>query len=243
MIKGLYTSASGMVPQIKKQEITANNVANAGTPGFKKDLLFTKELSKAELKHKHVKSDWQKPMIDQVYTDYAPGAFDKTGNPLNLAIDGDGFFRLQLPDGSTGLTRSGAFEVDAQGFLATADGSLVLGDGGPITIGSGQLSVAESGEVEVDGISAGKITPVTVDDVLALEKIGNSTFLVPDDVPTNQVEFASIRQGYLEESNVDIVREMVDMMIAYRTYEANAKAVQTQDKSLDNLFSRVAGKG
>ncbi len=242
MIKGLYTSASGMIPQVKKHEATANNIANAGTPGFKRDVLFTKELSKAEQKIAPTKSDWQIPLADKLYTDYAPGAFDKTGNPFHLAIDGDGFFSLQLEDGSLALTRSGSFTVDSEGFLAVPDGPLVLGEGGPIEIGTGQMSVALTGEVEVNGIPVGRIVPVTVDDFDKLEKIGSAAFAVPDGVEVIPVERTSISQGFLEASNVEIVREMIDMMVAFRTYEANAKAVQTQDESLETLFQRVAGR-
>jgi flagellar basal-body rod protein FlgF len=241
MIKGLYTSASGMIPQIKKEEITANNIANVGTPGYKKDTLFTKELTKAQVRAAHKKSDWQKPMVTGSYTDYGPGAFDQTGNPLHLAIDGDGFFSIRLEDGSTGLTRNGSFVVNQEGLLAVPGGPLVLGDGGPIQVGNGKLSVALSGEVEVDGLAAGRIVPVTVNDFDKLEKIGNSTFAVPPGLEVVPVSQSMIQQGYLEEANVDIVREMIDMIVAYRAYEANAKAVQTQDQSLDNLFKHVAG--
>lgn len=243
MLKGLYKSASGMIPQIKKQEVTANNLANANTPGYKRDMLFTKELDKAQRKIISTKSDWQQPMIDQVYTDYAPGSFDKTGNPLNLAIEGDGFFKLQLPDGRIGLTRAGSFVVNSQGLLSTPDGAIVMGEGGAIEVGAGSLSVSGTGLVEVNGLSSGRIIAQTVENYDLLTKIGRSTFTVPDGVELIPVEKSAIRQGYLEESNVDIVHEMIDMMISYRAYEANAKAVQSQDQSLDHLFRRVGGNG
>ena len=101
MIKGIYTSASGMIPGIRKQEIIANNISNVSTPGFKKDMLFVKELSNAQKKAVTTRSDWENPMSNKVFTDYSQGTFEKTGNPLDLAIDGPGFFTLQLDDGST----------------------------------------------------------------------------------------------------------------------------------------------
>jgi len=241
MIKGLYTSASGMAPQLKKQETTANNIANAGTSGFKKDVLFTKELSKAEKKTTVNKSDWQNPMVDKIYVDYAPGAFDKTGNPLNMAIDGDGFFVLQLEDGSMALTRSGSFMVNNEGFISMTGGALLMSESGPLEVGNGQVTVAGTGRVEVDGSTIGKIVPMTVDDLEQLEKVGSSVFAVPDGVELIPVEKSSIQQGFLESSNVDIVREMIDMIISYRSYEANAKSAQIQDQTLDSLFNRVAG--
>ena len=111
MIKGIYTSASGMLPQVKKQEITANNVANAASTGFKKDRLFTKELTDAEQKNLKTNADWIKPMVSKVFVDHSPGVFERTGNPLNLAINGDGLFTIQLSDGQVAVTRAVALEV------------------------------------------------------------------------------------------------------------------------------------
>lgn len=242
MIKGIYTSASGMVPRVKKQEITANNIANVSAPGFKKDMIFTRELSRVEKKLRPTKSDWQQPMVDEIYTNFSPGVFDKTGNPLDLAIDGDGFFRLELSDGSIALTRAGSFMVSNEGFLAPPGGGFLLGEGGPIEVGSGEVAVSQSGVVQSDGMNVGRITPVTVADLELLDKIGGSLFAVPDGVELIPVEKATIHQGFLESSNVDIVREMIDMIISFRNYEADSRALQMQDQSLDHLFNRVAPK-
>jgi flagellar basal-body rod protein FlgG len=242
MIKGIYTSASGMIPRVEKQEIIANNVANAGATGFKKDNLFIRELSIAERKTVPTKHDWEKPMANETYVDFTSGAFDKTENPLDLAIDGDGFFRLQATDGTIALTRNGAFMVDAQGYLSFPGGYRLMGESGPIQVGNGTITVAQSGEVQVDGSTVARIVPMTVADVQELDKIGSALFEVPAKVEITPSTTSAIQQGYLETSNVDIVREMVDMIIAYREYEANAKALQQQDASLDNLFNRVAGR-
>ncbi len=242
MIKGIYTSASGMIPRVRKQEMHANNIANVNSPGYKRDGLFTKELSRAKQKLAPTKSDWETPMVDDVYTDYGAGAFDKTGNPLDLAIDGDGFFSLQLDDGSKVLTRAGSFQVDEKGYLSFPGGALVLGEGGPINVGSGQVSVSATGQVESNGLSVGRIVPVTVDDLTKLNKIGGSAFAVPPGTELKEVPHTTIQQGFLETSNVDIVQEMIDMIISFREYEADAKALQTQDQSLGQLFGRVGDK-
>jgi len=241
MIKGMFTSASAMIPNVKKQELFANNLANTTTTGFKKDRLFTKELSRAVEKQLPRRNDWEKPMVDQVYVDYAPGVFDKTGNSLDFAIDGDGFFSLISPDGQTVLTRSGAFEVDSEGFLSYPGGYRVLGEGGPIQVGSGKVTVSPTGEVEVNGAQVDRMVPMSVDDVEKLQRLGGSVFAVPQDQQLIPALSASIKQGYLETSNVNVVQEMVDMMVSYRTYEANARALQQQDASLEHLFNRVAG--
>jgi len=239
MIKGIYTSASGMIPLVRKQEASANNLANVGSPGFKRDAVFIRELSRAQQKLATRKSDWEQPMLDDLYTDYSPGVFSKTGNPLDMAIEGDGFFNLQLDDGTTVLTRSGTFTVNADGMLAFPGGALVMGEGGPIEVGNGQISVAQDGAIEVDGLEVARIVPQTVDDLEKLEKIGGSLFAVPKGVSLKPVEYSTIRQGFLEQANVDIVSEMIDMIVSFRSYEADARSIQTQDRSLENLFGRV----
>ena len=182
-------------------------------------------------------------MLSRVHVDYSGGVFDKTDNPLDLAIEGDGFFSLQAPDGSVALTRSGSFVADSEGFLAFPGGYRLLGEGGPIQVGNGRVVVSQTGEVEVDGAVAGRIVPQSVSDLDRLRRLGGSLFGVPEGEELIPPVHASIRQGYLETSNVDVVREMVDMIITYRSYEANAKALQTQDTTLDHLFSRVGGRG
>jgi flagellar basal body rod protein FlgG len=241
MIKGMHTSATGMIPRVKKQELIANNVANAGTPGFKKDASFTRELTRAELKTAPKANDWQKPLADKVYVDFTPGVFDRTDNLLDMAIDGEGFFTLQDAEGNNYLTRSGSFTVNNNGQLSFGGSFLVTGEGGPIQIGDGRVSVSLSGEVQSDGVTVGRIVPMTVNDVSRLTKIGGSMFAVPRDEELIPAINPTIRQGYLEAANVDIVHEMVNMMASFRSFEANAKALQTQDSSLEHLFRRVAG--
>lgn len=244
MIKGIFTSASGMIPHVRRQEIIANNMANASTSGFKKDKLFTRELSRAESRQQSVRSDWQITSTrSEVRVDFLPGVFDKTNNPLDMAIESEGFFTLQAADGTRVLTRSGAFEIDAAGFLAYPGGFLVTGEGGPIQVGSGTLNVDINGQVEVNGAVVDRMIPQTVADVATLERLGGSLFAVPDDVELIPARQPRVLQGYVEGANVDIVREMVDMMIAQRSYEANAKALQAQDESLGQLLGRVAGDG
>lgn len=241
MIKGMYRSASGMLPRIEKQEAIANNVANAGTTGFKKNVVFSKELARAENRIEPKKSDWEQGVKNYIRVDYSSGVFDKTDNPYDCAIEGDGFFTLQAEDGATVLTRSGAFGVDSDGYLSFPGGFRVLGDGGPIQVGNGVPSISQSGEVEVNGANVGQISPQTVVDTDVLERLGGSLFAVPEGEPLVPALSATVRQGYLETSNVDVVNEMVDMIVAYRTYEANARALSTQDSTLDALMQRVAG--
>ncbi|RME28232.1 MAG: flagellar hook basal-body protein, partial [Candidatus Zixiibacteriota bacterium] len=202
-----------MIPQIRRQDLLANNIANASTTGFKKDMLFTRELSRVEARHRRTKEDWQTDLDTKIAVDFTPGVFDHTENPLDMAIDGDGFFVLQSPDGETLLTRSGAFEVDANGFLSAPGGFTVRGQGGPIQIGSGQVSVSRNGEVQVNGETVDRIVPMTVADLTQLERRGGATFAVPNGTELIATPNSEVLQGYVERGNVDMVTEMVDMIV------------------------------
>ncbi|MCK4462483.1 MAG: hypothetical protein KAW46_11805, partial [candidate division Zixibacteria bacterium] len=130
----------------------------------------------------------------------------------------------------------------ADGFVTYPGGLRLIGEGGPVEVGSGKVTIGQSGEIRSDGVIVARIVPATVADINQLEKIGNSLYAVPEGIELIVVERFDIRQGYIETSNVDIVREMIDMMISFRAYEANSRAIQAQDQSLDQLFSRVGGK-
>jgi flagellar basal-body rod protein FlgF len=239
MIKGLYRSASGMLPRIKEQEITANNLANASAPGYKRDMLFTKELSRAQAKNIPKKSDWETPMIDQVYTDYDQGSLDQTDNPLDMALEGSGFFVTQKSDGTNVLTRAGSFTIASDGYLVDPNGNRVIGDGGPLSIGEGQVSIAENGQVQVDENQVGTMRVVDISDKTKLIKVGDNEFEVPQGIDLAQAVNYTIKQGYLESSNVNVVKEMVNMIVSFRNYEADAQSVKAQDDSLEKLINNV----
>ena len=240
MIKGLYQSASAMLPRIKQQETIANNLANASSAGFKRDLVFTKELNRVQQQKglpRH--TDWQRPMIDQVYTSFTQGTLDKTENPYDIAIDGPGFFVFESEGGTKVLSRAGSLSVSPEGVLINSEGQPLMGDGGPINIGSGPVSISETGQVQVNNTMVGQIQVVDVEDKEGLQKAGSRGFVVPETVELLQAADFAVRQGYLESSNVDVIREMIDMIISFRNYEADAKAVQTQDDSLEKLINNV----
>lgn len=241
MIKGIYKAASGMIPQIKKQEITANNIANAETPGYKKDSTFIKELDAATKRALPTQSDWERPMIDQIYTDYSQGTFNKTGSPLDAAIQGEGFFILESVDGiQRQYTRNGSFMVDTEGFLVNSNGMRVIGDGGPVSVGDGtDINIDETGQVIVDNNVVARLSVVNFDDKNELQKSGNSSFVVAEEVEPLPSTDYSVRQGYLEQANINVVKEMVEMIVTMRHFEAASKMIQTQDESLQTLYSEV----
>jgi len=228
-----------MIPRIKRQETIANNLANASSPGFKRDMVFTKELSRAQGKHIPRQTDWQTPMIDQVYTAFDQGNLDRTGNPLDLGLEGGGFFVFQTPEGESFLTRSGKLTISPDGFLVNSEGSRLMSDGGPIAVGGGEVSVSGTGQVQVDKSDVAAIQVVDIEDRTKLQKTGRGEFRIPDDVELTKAVKYSIRQGYLEASNVNVIKEMVNMIISYRNFEADAKSVQAQDESLEKLINNV----
>ncbi|MEE9441140.1 MAG: flagellar basal-body rod protein FlgF [candidate division Zixibacteria bacterium] len=240
MIKGIYKAASGMVPRMKKQEITANNIANASTPGYKKDSTFIKELDTATKSILPRKSDWQTPMIDQIYTDYSQGTFNKTGNPLDVAIEGEGFFVLESIDGGDRqYSRNGSFSVDIEGFLISSSGFRVMGEGGPIEAAGGMVEINESGQLMIDGNITDRLQIVNFEDKSILGKVGSSGFMAPEDAGPLPAEGFSVRQGFLENSNINVIKEMVGMIITLRNFETGARMIQSQDESLKTLFTQV----
>lgn len=240
MIKGMYKAASAMIPRIRQQETIANNLANASAAGYKKDMIFTHELSQAQARHIERKNDWETPMIDQVYTNYDQGSLNQTDNPLDLAIDGNGFFVIQDPETEElYLTRGGNFIVNPSGYLSTPDGMRVMSDAGPITLAGSDVTVSETGQISIDETPVANLRVTEPDDISRLTKVGQNAFNVPDGVDLRAAVNFAVRQGYLESSNIDAVREMVDMIVSFRGYESDAQALKMQDGTLDKLINNV----
>lgn len=240
MLKGIYKAASGMIPRMKKQEITANNIANASTPGYKKDSTFIKELDSAAKAAMPKHSDWETPMIDQVYTDFSQGSLNNTGNVLDVALEGEGFFVLESSDGGeVQYTRNGSFKTDLEGYLCSSTGDRVLGEGGPISVSGGEIGINESGEIMIDGVVANRLQVVNFEDKKLLGKVGSSGFIASEGTEPVPGEKFSIKQGFLEQANINVIKEMVGMIITLRNFETGSKVIQTQDESLKTLFTQV----
>jgi flagellar basal-body rod protein FlgG len=206
MYKGMYIALSGAKLKQKHLDIFAQNIANSSTSGYKKERISFKDFI--------VPSDNRTPLtkdgrvmteVSAVVTDYSTGGLIRTGNPLDLAITGKGFFALE----DNRYTRNGQFQISAEGDLETAEGIKVLGDGGPITVQGSSIEISASGEILVDGISAGSLKVVDFNNREALRKINGTMFKT--DQAAQELE-ADISQGYLEASNVEVVKEMVQMI-------------------------------
>jgi len=237
MIKGIYSSASGMLPRILKQETFANNMANVNTPGFKKDGVFLQVLDEATQKEIVTDHPWEVPMVDDIYIDFSQGDLEKTDIDTNCAIDGDGFFAVQTESGVM-YTRSGDFSLSPQGILIDRNGNPVLTDSGPLTILADSFMVSDDGTVTINEFAAGRIRIVDFEKPYKLKKVGSS-YLMPKDqtVTERPASDYRIRQGYLEKSNVNVVEVMVDMLSSFRAFEAGQKAIQSQDETLEKAVN------
>ena len=232
MIKDLYTVASSMLPKLTYQQIVANNLANINTPGFKRDGLFLETLIQVGIPP-------QGQQIGTIYTDFSPGPLLKTERKLDLAIDGNGFFTIFGPEGEK-YTRNGSFYRRPDGVLATVGGNPVLGENGIIVLPEGDPVVNKGGQIYVRGEYIDKLLITDFPQPYHLVKSGSGLF-----VPQNRsnggypAQNATVRQGFLEGSNVKPVEEMVNMLISYRQYQAAQRVIQTQDDALRKSVNEI----
>ncbi|MBI5634156.1 MAG: flagellar basal-body rod protein FlgF [Nitrospirae bacterium] len=238
MNKGIYIALSGATLKQTQMDIISNNLANANTAGFKRDKISFQEHLLSQMNNRVEYPDGRTlSSIGTVTTDHAPGSVVHTGNDFDIAIDGEGF--LTLENGQ--YTRRGDLRLDSEGYVVNHRGVKVLGTGGPIQItAEGRVSISNEGEVSVKTAEAelsvmGTIRVVTFSDTTTLSKSGEDAFTADSQAP--QTVTAAIAQGYLEKSNVDAVKEMVQMITALREFEAYQKAIQSFDDSIGRVLS------
>lgn len=262
MIRALWTAATGMQAKQLDLDVIANNLANVNTTGFKKSRVDFQDLMYQVIRFKGTPTspETQVPSGIEVGLGVRPAAIQKifsqgdiyeTGNPLDLVIEGDGFFQILLPDGTVAYTRDGAFKLDAQGRMVTSDGFPLEP---PITIlqGAESITIAQDGTVtvkmpgETEPQEVGVIELARFINPAGLLSIGRNLYVATaasgePQVGTPGLEgFGTLAQGFLETSNVQIVEEMVRMISAQRAYEINAKAITTADEmmSITNNMKR-----
>jgi flagellar basal-body rod protein FlgG len=254
MNRALRTAAAGMAAQQLNVDTIAHNLANVNTTGFKKSRAEFQDLMYQTLKAggTPANSSSRETNDIQIGTGTAPTATPKsflqgdlqaTSNPLDVAINGEGFFQVRRPDGTIAYTRDGAFKLSGDGTLVTAQG-YVIEPGVSITSDAQSLSISRDGVIEV--IEKAGDTPTRVAqielakfiNVAGLKAIGNNLFVeTPASGPpiigaAGSEGFGELHQGYLEASNVDVVEEMVSMIVAQRAYEINSKTVKTVEDML-----------
>jgi len=248
---GLYMARSALLLQQAKVEVIGNNLANQKTVGFKRD--ETVQRSFAEMLVYQINpSRWEELpgppgrrlvggmahniALDGVLTSFAEGPLVETGRSLDFALVGDGYFRVQAPEGFL-YTRNGRFFLDEAGRLVTAEGYLVWGESGPIVAGSADLIVTKDGVLYAAGEESGRLQLVSFALEMPPVKSGGNYFLAPEDGAFAE-STAQVWSGFLESSNVDLTKEMVKLMEVRRCYEAMQKLVSTYN----SLLSKAANE-
>jgi flagellar basal-body rod protein FlgG len=257
MLRSLYTAASGMTAQQLNLDNIANNLANSSTAGFyQRRLAFSDMIYQSVVMPGSAATQQTTNSGLQIGLGVRPtttetiqtqGDFNATGNPLDLAISGGGFFQILLPNGQTGYTRAGSFHPDAQGNIVTADGNplqpavTVPPDATNIAIGSdGTVSVTQPGQTEATQV--GSIQLALFVNPGGLNSSGNNIFLATtasgDPIignPGGAEGIGTLQQGMLEQSNVSVVDQFVQMIVAQRSYESNSRVVKAADEMLQQL--------
>lgn len=232
MNSGMYAALSGNESALRRMDVISNNLANASTAGFKADQIQFESVL-AGVKNQTS----QDPMLsgERFSTDFSQGMLQKSDNALDVALDGNGFFVVNTPQGPA-YTRQGNFHRGADGKLVNVDGYPVQGKGGAIGIPSGQVEISANGTVTVDGAASGVLAQVDFPKPYAMTKAGGGLFLPSDPQVTPTASSASVRQGFLESSNVKVVVEMARMIESSRYFESCAKVI----KSYDDMASKAA---
>lgn len=254
MMRALWTAGSGMVAQQANIDVISNNLANVNTTGFKKSRTDFQDLMYQTMRQSGAATgpDSQVPTgiqvgsgVRQVATQkiYTTGSFQQTGNDLDVAIEGDGFFQVTMPDGTYAYTRDGSFKRDSQGRIVTSDGypiepQITIPDRATeLTISAdGRVSAKMPDQTEAQDI--GEIQLVRFVNPAGLDSIGRNLLKEtgasgqPVQVVPGQDGSGTLAQKYLEMSNVQVVEEMVNMIVAQRAYEINSKAITTSDEML-----------
>ncbi|MDD2372115.1 MAG: flagellar basal-body rod protein FlgF [Syntrophomonadaceae bacterium] len=254
MIKGLYTAGAGMMLQMARQDVVANNLANVNTGGYKKQIAVAQAFPNmlisrlGEIK-KNIEGEYQPvpvkligglgtgAAIEKIYTDFTMGNIRKTDNATDLALNSDGYFAVLTPQGER-YTRNGQFKINNEGILTTNQGYPVLDTGDqPISL-EGEFSIDEMGNISVNGESIARLKMVRFENPQYLERQGDNLVAAQEEAGTI-LERPGILQGYTEDSNINAVKEMVELINVVRAYESMQKVVQAEDETTQVAIDQV----
>jgi flagellar basal-body rod protein FlgF len=242
MIRGIYHSAAGMLPRYHKLTNISNNLANASTTSFKADRRFFSFTLNNELTQPGIDGQGKKieRLNEGLYTDYQQGALNPTGRKTDFALQGAGFFVVQDEEGQNFLTRDGRFRINDARELITPAGYNVLDDSfAPIAVPDGTFFADDVGVIYVDGQATTRFLIADAPSPDSLQKVGDNLYRLNSDQDLAPVESPSVHQEHLEASNVNVVREMVEMIALNRTYDTSQRALMSQDNTLGRLIDRV----
>jgi len=232
MYKGIYIATSGAVLSQTQLEVLTQNLANANTTGYKKDNLSFKEYLMPQETAGPGPDGRAMTTLSEYKTDFSSGVVMKTTNPLDIALEGTGFIAL---DGNR-FTRRGDFTKSLDGYLTSFNGTKVLGSRGPIRLPDGKIDIDQNGGISVNGELVDTIRIVDFKRTDGLAKAGDGIYTTPDkSIPST----ASVRQGYVEASNVNPVNEMVRMIQTLREFETYQKAIQTFDDATSQVTNGI----
>ena len=247
MNRGIYTSASGMIAEMVRTDTIANNLANCNTAGYKKDINISKDFNNMLIERirdgttppPKVGPLGTGPLSWENFVVHKSGGFIETGNSLNVAINGSGYFTVDTPGGIR-YTRNGTFTLSNEGMLVTMDGYPVLGAGGTsITVFDNQpINISGDGRIFNGDQEIGQLGLIDVDDTRAMRKEAGVFFRLDDRTAVRPFT-GRIVGGMLETSNVNIIEEMVNLIASYRAYEINAKGVQSHDQLNEKAVNDV----
>jgi flagellar basal-body rod protein FlgF len=239
---GLYLGATALNTLERWQESIANNMASSQVPGYRKrEVQFTSQ-GAGQIPFGHGISAaavaGQFPAL-RMAVNFAPGQIHGTGRDLDVAIRGEGFFEVELEDGTRAYTRAGSFHLSPERVLVDAQGRPVLGEGGaPLQLlpDGGPLTISRDGTVSQGALEVGRIGVVRFDDPQQLEPLSGGLFRAPAGVDPTPLAEASLQQGAIESSNVSAIEEMVNLVAVTRAYQAAQKVVSTRDDLLEKTL-------
>jgi flagellar basal-body rod protein FlgF len=253
MIKGLYSAASAMIVGAARQQVIAQNIANLETPGFKQVLTTVEDFMKTGVTYSpaNILKEQNQHYIGSIglgaesgpdFVDFTQGGMESTENPYDMAIQGNGFFRVRTSDG-TRYTRDGRFLRDAQNNLVTTEGYAVLNDANqPIKLPEGDISVAQDGTISINGKAATKLG-ISAFAKPETELVSDKGNLFKGPAQSTTPLNTQVAQGYLEMSNSNPSYLMTEMIQVARSYEAAQKMVQNQDELLGKTISSLGRIG
>jgi len=243
MIQGIYTTASGMIPRINQQRNIANNLANLNTNGYKKSSIFLRQLITAQYALDHAMGIARTEIPEDLRIDFTQGNLEKTDMPYDIALNGVGLFRVRDNAGDIFYTRNGRFYLDQNGFMINSTGMFLLNNRGePIRIMGRDVEIMGNGDIYEEGVRRDTIglADFNANDYQTLYNLGKGLFSRPPAVNEIQPKPDTlVLQGYLENSNVEPILSMVNMIDGFRTFELGQKSIQIQDQTLQRVTTEV----
>lgn len=245
MLRSFYIASTGMLAQRQKMDVMTNNITNIETIGYKKDKVLTRSFKDMLIETTKNSNNFDSKVgplntgihTDKVVTSFEQGPVEATERISDVALEGNGFFVVNTPQGER-YTRDGSFGVNSMGYLVNSDGFYVSGENGRINVGNSEFTIDENGGVFINEQMIDSLKVVEFDDLSALRKQGSNLF-ANTGAQARNAEETKVRQGYLENSNVNMTQEIISIMSVSRAYETNQQVVKMLDASLQKTVNEV----